>query len=152
MLFASAFIIAAFIFLSAASKASAELNVNINIGPPPIVVTEPREVIFVPGWGVYFVPGLSFDVFYYGGYWWSPRGEKWYRSISYSGSWVVIEPRFVPRPVFGVPRNYRAVYMKEKNIKHIPFGQWKKQWGSQKGPGKQGIQLKKSKQGRGRGR
>ena len=105
-------------------EASAEVSVNINIGPPPIVVVAPPGVVMIPGLQVYFVPQLEFDVFFYNGYWWSPRGSQWYRARDYNGPWGVINKRYVPAPVHRVPRDYRNVYGKEK---HIPYGQWKQQ-------------------------
>lgn len=103
--------------------ASAEVQVNVNIGPPPIVVAEPPEVILVPRTEVYFVPDPEIDVFFYGGYWWSPRGDRWYRARAYNGPWVIVSRRAVPGPVIRVPRDYRVVYAREKPI---PYGQWKK--------------------------
>ncbi len=102
--------------------ARAEVNVNINIGPP-VVVAEPPEVALIPGIGVYFVPGGDVDLFFNAGFWWSPRGTRWYRARAYDGPWVVVERRVVPGPVIRVPRDYRARYVK---VKRVPYGQWKK--------------------------
>lgn len=104
------------------AMAGVNVGVNINIGPPPIVVPAPPEVVLMPDYGVYFVPGLEFDVFFYNGYWWSPRGDRWYRAKVYNGPWRVIERRFVPRPVFGVPHDYRGRFVRER---HIPYGEWR---------------------------
>lgn len=113
------------LLLSSVGAAEARVNVgvNINIGPPPIVAPAPPEVVMVPSSQVYFVPGIEFDVFFYNGYWWSPRGDHWYRSRAYDGPWRTIERRYVPRPVIGVPHDYRNVYVRERRI---PYGQWKK--------------------------
>lgn len=108
--------------LGGTKAASAEVQVNVNIGPPPIVVEEPPEVILVPRTQVYFVPHPEIDVFFYNGYWWSPRGDRWYRARNYNGPWVIISRRHVPGPVIRVPRDYRVVYGRER---HIPYGQWK---------------------------
>jgi hypothetical protein len=108
--------------------AVAQVQVNVNLGPPPIVVAEPPAVVLVPRSRVYFVPDPNIDVFNYNGYWWSPRGEQWYRSRAYNGPWGVVKQRYVPASVRRVPRDYRVVYEKEK---HIPYGQWKKQWKNQ---------------------
>ena len=105
--------------------ASAEVQVNINLGPPPILVAEPPEMVAIPGSRVYFVPQPNVDVFYYNGYWWSPRGNKWYRARAYNGPWKTIIRLRVPAPVYRVPKDYRVRYEKEQ---HIPYGQWKKQW------------------------
>ena len=103
--------------------ARAEVSVNINLGPPPIVVAEPPAIVMIPQSQVHFVPDPHIDVFFYGGYWWSPRGERWYRSRAYNGPWGVIERHRVPRSVLYVPRDYRARYERER---HVPYGQWKK--------------------------
>jgi hypothetical protein len=104
--------------------AQAEVNVNINFGPPPVFASEPPEVVMMPGSGIYFVPGMSFDVFFYNGYWWSPRGDRWYRTSHYNGSWEPVERRYVPDHLVRVPKNYREVYKKERPVN---YGQWKKQ-------------------------
>ena len=104
------------------AQAGVNVGVNLNIGPPPIVVPAPPEVVPIPNIGVYFVPGLSFDVFFYNGYWWSPRGDRWYRARAYDGPWRTVDRRYVPRPVYRVPRDYRTVYGHER---HIPYGEWR---------------------------
>jgi hypothetical protein len=95
--------------------ARAEVSVSINLGPPPIVVAEPPALVMIPHSQVH--------VFFYGGYWWSPRGERWYRARAYNGPWGVIERGRVPRAVVYMPRDYRTRYERER---HIPYGQWKK--------------------------
>ena len=110
--------------LGGMNEALAEVQVNINIGPPPIVVAEPPEVVFIQRSQVYFVSHPEIDIFFYNDYWWSPRGDGWYRAKAYNGPWQVVDKRYVPAPVYQIPRNYRNLYEKEK---HIPYGQWKKQ-------------------------
>lgn len=109
-------------------EAVAQVEVNVNLGPPPITVAAPPAVVMVPNSRVYYVPDPNVDVFNYNGYWWAPRGDQWYRSRAYKGPWGVIDQRYVPASVRQVPRDYRVVYEKEK---HIPYGQWKKQWKNQ---------------------
>ncbi|MFA6147648.1 MAG: hypothetical protein WC899_05510 [bacterium] len=103
--------------------ANAGVSVNINLGPP-VVVAEPPEMVLVPRTRVYFSPAPEVDIFFYGGYWWSPRGDRWYRAREHNGPWGVIGRRYVPREVIAVPRDYRGRYGHEK---HIPYGQWKKE-------------------------
>ena len=119
-----AVLLGALFALGGTREASAEMQVNINLGPPPIVVAEPPEVVLVPRSQVYFVPHPEIDVFFYNGYWWSPRGNRWYRARAYNGPWGVVARRYVPGPVVRVPRDYRVVYERERRI---PYGQWKKQ-------------------------
>ena len=103
-------------------SAPAGLNLNINIGTPPVVVVEPAGVVLIPEIGVYFVPDSDPDLFFYAGFWWSPRGDRWYRSRVCNGPWVVVERRVVPVEVVRVPKDYRVRYAKAK---HVPYGQWK---------------------------
>ncbi len=119
-LLAGAMIAAAWGF---SEPARAEVSININLGPPPIVVAYPPEVVMIPHSQVHYVPDPDIDVFFYGGFWWSPRGERWYRARAYNGPWGVIERRRVPRAVLYVPRDYRTRY---KRGRHVPYGQWKK--------------------------
>jgi hypothetical protein len=98
------------------------VSININLGPPPIVVAEPPEAVMIPGLQVYFVPQLEFDVFFYNGYWWSPRGSRWYRARAYNGPWKVVTKRYVPAPVYRVPNDYRNVYEKEQHIPYVRLG------------------------------
>ncbi len=130
----SALLLGALLVCGVPNEASAGVNVgvSVNIGPPPIVVAEPPAVVMVPGSQVYFVPGVEFDVFFYNGYWWSPRGDRWYRSRAYNGPWRHMDRRFVPRPVFGVPHDYRHIYARER---HIPYGEWRGRHGGGGHPG-----------------
>ena len=123
-----AIILGALLTCGAPNEAAAGVNVGvgINIGPPPIVVSAPPEVVMVPNSQVYFVPGVQFDVFFYNGYWWSPRGGIWYRSRDYNGPWGVIDRHYVPGPVYRVPHNYRHMYARER---HIPYGEWREHHG-----------------------
>ena len=125
-------IILAVLFTGFAGTAQAEVNVSINFGPPPIVVSAPPEVVMMPGMGVYFVPGISYDVFYYNGYWWSPRGNRWYRSSRYKGPWGVVQRSYVPGNLIRVPKNYRIIYKKERPIK---YEHWKGRDNNNKGRG-----------------
>lgn len=101
--------------------AGAGVSVSINLGPPPIVMAQPPEVVMVPGSQVYFVPDPYIDVFFYAGYWWSPRGTRWYRSLAYNGQWVHVVPAVVPRAVIYMPRDYRVRYA---HAPRYPYGHW----------------------------
>jgi hypothetical protein len=117
-------IIAAAAAIAVTGPAHAEVSVNINLGPPPIVVAEPPAVVAIPQTRVWFAPDPHVEVFFYGGYWWSPRGPQWYRSRAYNGPWAVVETYRVPKAVIYVPRDYRSRYGHEQ---HVPYGQWKKE-------------------------
>lgn len=116
-------VLALFFLLGMAGSAPAEVNVNVNIGTPPVVLAEPSAVVLAPSVGVYFVPNPGPDLFFYAGYWWSPRGDRWYRSHGCQGPWARVERHQVPSRVVRMPKDYRFRYA---NGKHVPYGQWKK--------------------------
>jgi hypothetical protein len=116
---------AAAILSCAAVPAFSEVSVNINIGPPPVIVHEPPELIVVPRTMVYFAPSATVDLFFYRGRWWTRHEGRWFRSHSYDGPWVVVGPRNVPVEIVRLPRGYREVYVREHRI---PYGQLKKHW------------------------
>jgi hypothetical protein len=115
----------AVIFVCAPVPALSEVSVNINIGPPPVVVEQPPELIVVPRTMVYYAPGVSAELFFYRGRWWTRHDGRWFRSGSYKGPWVVVGPRYVPAEIVRVPGDYRKIYAHEH---HIPYGQLKKHW------------------------
>lgn len=108
-------------------KASADVDVglSINLGFPM-----PQGLVVTPE-GVSFVSNPGVNVFFYGGYWWAPRGGVWYRASDYNGGWVFVEPRTVPAQVIRVYQepNYRVVY--RERGRHMPYGEWKTRGGHQ---------------------
>ncbi len=108
-----------------AAPAVSGLNVNLNIGPPAVVVAEPPEVVAVPQSMVYFAPGVSVELLFYDGYWWTPKEGHWFRSRAYNGPWASVGPRGVPAEIVRLPRDYRTVYV---HGEHVPYGQLKKHW------------------------
>ncbi len=127
------------VFLASGTPASARgdfgVNLNLNLGPPPVLVSPPSDLVLIPSIGVYFVPGISADIFFYDGYWWAPRGPRWYRSDSPRGPWVITGGRYVPQPLYRIPRDYRSVYRHER---HIPYSRWERERGGRWGRGDQG--------------
>ncbi len=116
---------AALLFAAVAAPAAAGVNVNVNIGPPAVVVSEPPGVVAVPQSMVYFAPGVSVELLFYEGYWWTPKEGRWFRSRGYDGPWTIVGPRGVPAEIVRLPRDYRAVY---GHGDHVPYGQLKKHW------------------------
>ena len=116
---------AALLFAAIAAPATAGVNVNVNIGPPAVVVAEPPEVVVVPNSMVYFAPGVSVELLFFEGYWWTPKEGRWFRARGYDGPWTIVGPRGVPREIVRLPRDYRSVYVRGE---HVPYGQLKKHW------------------------
>ena len=118
------FVLAAFFIIGIENAAQAAFNISINFGAPRIVEAAPAEVVMMPRTGVYYVPGVNYDIFFYSGYWWFPRGNRWYMSRRYNGPWNVAQRNHVPAPLFRVPQDYRNVYQNER---HINYGKWNNQ-------------------------
>lgn len=115
-------------FIKDASADGPSIDIHLPLPlppPPPQIFVRPPEMIIIPGSPVFVAPHPDVDIFFYGDYWWSPRGDHWYRSRDYNGPWREMDRRYIPPPVFAFPRDYRSVYAHEH---HIPYGQWKKQW------------------------
>ena len=138
-------LIFSFLVIWSAGVSHAGISVSINFGPPPLAVSEPPELIMMPGMNIYYVPSFNFDIFYYDGYWWSPRGPKWYRARSHNGPWGVVQRSYVPGPLFRVPKNYRDVYKKERPVH---FADWKQKHQVQN----KNEKNKREKDGHGNGR
>jgi hypothetical protein len=128
--------------LSAPVPASAktDVSVNVNLGPPPVVVNqpvpqgyppprfdypEPSELVVIPRTTIYFAPGINVDLFFHNDWWWTRDNGRWYRSHEPRGGWVYVEPRRVPREIIRVRPDYRSYYGRER---HVPYGQLKKHW------------------------
>jgi len=116
---------AAAIISCAAVPAFSEVSVNINIGPPAVIVEAQPELIVVPRTMVYFAPAARADLFFYRGRWWTRHEGRWFRANSYNGPWVSVGPRYVPVEVVRLPRDYRNVYVHEHRV---PYGHLKKHW------------------------
>lgn len=114
-----------FITLFLPVAAGADVSVGINIFPPPLVIPAPPAMMVVPGTYVYFVPDVTVDIFFYGGWWYRPYRDYWYRSRGYNGPWVHVGISRVPPVVINVPRHFRSV---PPGHARIPYGQFKKNW------------------------
>ena len=106
------------------SRPPVRARIDVNV---PVVVSEPPEVVIMPDTGIYYVPSSGVDIFFYNNYWWSRRGDGWYRTRQYNGSWGFVQRSYVPAPLFRVPRNYRVVY---RNERHINYRQWRQHPGN----------------------
>jgi len=88
---------AAVVLLQGASAAQAVgISFNINVGGPPIVVSQPPEFLYPPELGFGVAVGVPYDMFYLGGVYYIFRGGGWYRTSVYGGSWIRVRPRELP--------------------------------------------------------
>jgi hypothetical protein len=90
---------AAVVLLQGASVALAGVSFSINVGGPPIVVSQPPDFLYPPELGFGVAVGVPYDMFYLGGVYYVFRGGGWYRTSVIGGPWIQVGPRGLP-PVF----------------------------------------------------
>lgn len=92
--------------------------------PPSVAFVEPEYLYVIPTFGVYFVPGITAEVFFYSGRWYYRSGGMWYWGLSYRGPWTFIEVRRVPSGLRRLPPDYRNRY--RSDYYRVPYGYWQK--------------------------
>lgn len=75
------------------------VSIGINIPAYP-------ELAPIPGYPVYYAPGLSTNFFFYDGLYWVFAGDSWYYSSWYDGPWYLAQPELVPDFILRVPIFY----------------------------------------------
>ncbi|MDP8305536.1 MAG: hypothetical protein RAO75_03315 [Candidatus Chlorobium antarcticum] len=101
---------ALFAFGSYVPPANAEVNLNINVGPPrPVLVQSRRPAhfaiesqprfLYTPNLGFYVSVGAPYDVIYYGDRYYIYNEGSWYRSRNYRGPWDRVKSRRVPTKI-----------------------------------------------------
>lgn len=82
------------------SFASADVRIHLSFFP---------DLVPVPGYPVYYAPGVEANFFFYDGMYWLYDDDGWYMSNWYDGPWEYVDPDDVPLFVLRVPlRYYRA--------------------------------------------
>ena len=99
------------IAMAGAYVPTAHAHVDVSVGvavPPPPVVTFEREpqVVLVPQTQVYYVPGLDYDFYRFGGWWYVNRDGYWYSSRSYRGPFAPVAFERVPHAIVAIPASY----------------------------------------------
>jgi len=94
--------------------AAPQVNVGVNIGipappPPPFVLAAPPRVVVVPNSPVSYAPSVDFNLFVYGGRYYTFHDGAWFYASRHSGPWTFIATERVPRPVIGVPVTYYKI-------------------------------------------
>jgi hypothetical protein len=104
-----------------------DVNVGISIGAPapivapvPVVVAPPviaappailaaPPVAIVPGTRVYHVPSVSYNLFAFGGRYYSFHNNAWFIAVSPGAPWTMVTAEAVPVAVRGVPVEYYRI-------------------------------------------
>ncbi|MBE7566416.1 hypothetical protein [Acidithiobacillus sp. HP-11] len=87
---------------------AADLPVNLNIqigippiqlGIPPVVLSVPPSMVWVPGLGAYAAYGSPYPILYIGGNYYYQFGSYWYIGPSYAGPWRPLPEGSIPLPL-----------------------------------------------------
>ena len=106
--------------LIAATPAHSQVHVSVNIGTPPAFVAAPPPLVVVPGSPVYYAPGYDYELFFYGGRYYTQFDGGWFWAPRPGARWVAVSA--VPRPLLAVPVEYHGKH----GHGHCPPGQAKK--------------------------
>jgi hypothetical protein len=94
--------------LGAAATADAQVSVGIGFPGVSIGINVPvyPELVPVPGYPVYYGPGMNSNYFFYDGMYWVYEADAWYASSWYNGPWGLVAPEAVPSYLLMVPVRY----------------------------------------------
>ena len=102
-------VIAGLALVTLCAGATSAGDVNINVGwPPPLIVETPRVVV-VPETRVYRAPSLEFNVFVFGGKYYSLHNDRWYMAARVGAPWTPLIVEHVPAEVRAVPVKYYKI-------------------------------------------
>jgi hypothetical protein len=92
----------------AAAPSAAQVGINIGLPHVSIGINLPAypRLVPVPGYPVYYAPGLQANFFFYDGLYWVFHGDNWYASSWYNGPWWFVDPYSVPVYILRVPVGY----------------------------------------------
>ncbi len=88
---------------------AAAADVNINIGWPPPLIVERPQVVVVPETRVYRAPNLEFNLFVFGGKYYSLHNDQWFMTVKVGAPWTPIVFEHVPIEVRAVPVKYYKI-------------------------------------------
>lgn len=98
-------------------------DVGVNVASYPNLVP-------VPGYPVYYAPGMNSNYFFYDGAYWVYSRDNWYASTWYNGPWNRVGPDAVPLFILRVPvRYYREPPAYFRGWQGDAPPQWGVHWG-----------------------
>jgi len=102
-------VIATLGLVAVSAGAASAGDVNINVGWPPPLIVEKPHVVIVPETRVYRAPKLEFNVFVFGGKYYSLHNDQWYVTAKVGAPWTYVVYERVPVEVRTVPVKYYKV-------------------------------------------
>jgi hypothetical protein len=101
-------LITTWMLLCPLTPAVAQLSINFSSPGVSIGINLPvyPRLQRVPGYPVYYAPGVNSNYFFYDGMYWVYQGDDWYASSWYNGPWRLVDPMYVPAYVLRVPVRY----------------------------------------------
>ncbi len=107
------------------TKGNAEVNINVAIPLPGLVISAPPAMVAIPGTYAYYPPDVDVDIFFYGGHWYRPYGGQWFIAAQYNGPWGSIAIQNVPGVLRNLPADYRQV---PPRYRRMPHGMVMRNW------------------------
>ena len=110
-------------------------QISINFGGPGVSIginlNAYPTLQRVPGYPVYYAPGMNSNYFFYDGLYWVYQSDDWYASSWYNGPWTVVDRMDVPVYILRVPvRYYRHAPSYFKSYRADDAPRWGEHWGS----------------------
>src|SRR6185436_11860374 len=117
---------------SLGTTAFAQLSINFDGPGVSIGINQPVYPTLqrIPGYPVYYAPGVRSNYFFYDGLYWVFDGDNWYASSWYNGPWYVVDPFDVPVYILRVPvRYYRHAPAYFRGWRPDAPPRWGERWG-----------------------
>lgn len=95
-------------------SAFAQARVEVVVPPPPSVRFEVQPPLVQVQPGIQVVPQSQDEVFLHDGWYWTRRGGRWWRARDWRGGWAVMEPRYVPAPLYRIPEGRYRMWREEQ--------------------------------------
>jgi hypothetical protein len=121
------------VVLACAAPAMAQVGFSFNSPGVSIGINLPAYPTLqrVPGYPVYYAPGVNTNYFFYDGLYWVFANDGWYASSWYNGPWHAVDRFYVPDYVLRVPvRYYRHAPAYFHGWRADAAPHWGEHWGS----------------------
>jgi hypothetical protein len=92
------------------TPALAEVNINVNIGPPPpVIVTSRPTMVYLAEPAVYVAVGVPYDIYFISGRYYYMHGDNWFWAPGYGGPWVHVVHKSLPPGL----QKYKVVQLRD---------------------------------------